>query len=188
MRSRISKLIRCGHKVRSYGLAAVLLLTLASSVTATTVLRLDLPDLVSKADNIVQGRVEQIYVEWDAERKLAFTYISINVDDPMKGARRQTVLIRQVGGRVGNISMHVAGMPTFSQGEEVILFLNDMHNGTFRVVGMNQGKYQITQDYAISNVSGIDLYNPKTGRIELPATANRVPLETFKSQIRGLIK
>src|SRR5262249_21703540 len=180
MRSRISKL--------TVPIAAVLVLTLASSATATTVLRLDLPDLVNKADSIVQGRVEQVYVDWDAERNLAFTYSSINVDDPMKGARRQTVLIRQVGGRVGKISMHVAGMPTFSQGEEVILFLNDMHNGTFMVVGMNQGKYQITQDYAISNASGIDLYNPKTGRIEIPATVNRVPLETFKSQIRGLIK
>ena len=188
MRPRIMKFILRGHKARGYVFAAALVLTLASSATATTVLRLDLPDLVNKADNIVQGRVEQVYVDWDAERRLAFTYISINVDDPMKGARRQTVLIRQVGGRVGNISMHVAGMPTFSQGEEVILFLNDLHNGTFMVVGMNQGKYQITQDYAVANAAGIELYNPKTGRLEIPAMVNRVPLETFKSQIRGLIK
>ena len=179
MRSRIAKLVLP---------ITALVLTLASSATATTVLRMDLPDLVNRADHIVQGRVGQIYVDWDAERNLAFTYISVNVDDPMKGARRSTVLIRQVGGRVGKISMHVAGMPTFSQGEEVILFLNDLHNGTFMVVGMNQGKYQITQDYAVSNSSGIELYNPKTGRLEIPAMVNRVPLETFKSKIRELMK
>ena len=31
------------------------------------------------------------------------------------------------------------------------------------VLGLNQGKYQITDDFAISNVSGIDILNPKTG-------------------------
>jgi len=169
-------------------LLGLTILLLATTASATTILRMDLPQLVNKADSIVQGRVDEVYVQWDAERKLAFTYISVNVGDPMKGERRRSVLIKQVGGKVGALSVNVAGMPKFAKGEEVLVFLKDQQDGTFMVLGMNQGKYEITADYAVSNVSGIEVVNPKTGRIESPAFVERLPLETLKSRIRELVK
>jgi hypothetical protein len=168
--------------------AAVLTALLITNAMATTVVRMELPQLVKNSDSIVQGRVEQVYVQWDAARGLAFTYVSVNVGDPMKGERKRSVLIRQLGGKVGSMNVTVSGMPRFSKGEEVIVFLKDQKDGTFQVLGMNQGKYEVADDFAVSNVSGIEVFNPKTGQIETPAFVDRAPIESFKAKIRGLVK
>jgi hypothetical protein len=166
---------------------AVLLLT-AGAAFATTVVKMDLPVLVNKAESIVQGQVEQVYVQWDADRKLAFTYASVRVEDPLKGERRRTVLIRQVGGTVGSMTIHVAGMPRFSTGDRVIVFLKDQQDGTFQVLGLNQGKYEIVNGNAVSNLSGLDLVDPKTGRMVEAGLVEQSPLTEFKAKIRELMQ
>src|SRR5437764_37397 len=128
------------------GAATLTIAFFAAISSATTVVRMDLPQLVQQSDSIVQGRVDGVAVQWDADRKLAFTYITISVDDPLKGERRRTVTIRQVGGKIGALNLSVAGMPQFRSGESVIVFLKAQADNTFQVVGMNQGKYEITAD------------------------------------------
>jgi hypothetical protein len=163
-------------------------LVLAGTGTATTVVKMDLATLVKRAESIVQGRVEQVYVEWDATRSLAFTYASVRVDDPMKGERRRTVLIRQLGGKVGALNLFIAGMPKFTPGDDVILFLKDQQDGTFQVLGLNQGKYEIVNDLAVSNISGLELVDPKTGRMVQAGLVEQAPLAAFKSKIRELLR
>ena len=148
---------------------------------------MDLPQLVRQADSIIQGKVEGLAVQWDANRNLAFTYVTISVEDPLKGERRRTITIRQVGGKVGALNVSVAGMPRFTAGESVIVFLKAQPDNTFQVLGMNQGKYEVTEDYAVSNISGVDVLNPTTGRIETPAFVNKAPVETLKAKIRELL-
>lgn len=161
---------------------------LAAPAFATTVARLDMEQLVQRADVIVQGHVQSVYSQWDEARRLVFTYISIRVDEPLKGERRQLVLIRQVGGTVGTIQMSIAGVPQFKSGEMAIIFLKRQGDSTFQVVGMNQGLYEIIDDFAVSNVFGVDLIDSKTGEITNPLIGGRAPLEQLKTQIRELIR
>jgi hypothetical protein len=161
---------------------------LSAPAFATTVARLNLEQLVQRADLIVQGHVETVYSQWDEERRLVFTYISIRVDEPLKGERRQSVLIRQVGGTVGTIQMSIAGAPQFKSGEMAIVFLKHQDDRTFQVVGMNQGLYKITGTFAVSNVVGADLFDSKTGEITRPLIGGRAPLEQLKTKIRELLR
>ena len=78
-----------------FGLTA---LCWAGSAVGSIVLEMDLEDLVQESDSIIQGIVESVSSEWDNEKKLIFTYVSIRVDDPLKGERRRTLVIRQMGG------------------------------------------------------------------------------------------
>jgi hypothetical protein len=121
---------------------ALMAAILAAPAFATTVVRLNLEQLVQRADLIVQGQVQSVHCQWDEERHLVFTYISIRVDEPLKGERRQSVLIRQIGGSVGTIQMSVAGVPQFKSGEMAIVFLKRQDDSTFQVVGMSQGLYR----------------------------------------------
>ena len=166
--------------------AVVGVVMLAGMARATTVVKMDLPALVGESDTIVQGRVAQEYSQWDAQMKLVFTYVNIQVDDPLKGARRQNVVIRQLGGRVGGLNMSVAGMPKFNVGNEVIVFLKSNPEGTYQVVGLNQGKYDIVNDFAVANISGVEVFDSKTRQVSGGAVVNKQPLETFKSQIRRM--
>ena len=160
---------------------------LAAPAFATTVTKMDLEQLVQRADLIVQGQVQSVYSQWDEGRRLVFTYISIRVDEPLKGERRQSILIRQIGGTVGAIQMSVAGVPQFKSGEMAIVFLKRQDDSTFQVVGMNQGLYEIVEDFAVSNVFGVDLVDSKTGEITRPLIGGRAPLEQLKTKIRELL-
>ncbi len=167
---------------------ALIVAILAAPAFATTVMKMDLEQLVKRADLIVQGQVQSIASQWDEQRHLVFTYISIRVDDPLKGERRQSVLIRQVGGIAGTIQMSVAGLPRFKSGETAIVFLKRQDDSTFQVVGMNQGLYEVVEDFAVSNVFGVDLFDSKTGAISKPLIGGRTPLEQLKTKIRELLR
>jgi hypothetical protein len=166
------------------GLLAIVLL--ASSVFATTVEKIELAQLVSTSDNIVQGRVESVEARY--ENSLVYTYISVAVDDPIKGERRRTVLVRQLGGKIGARTTWIAGMPQFKAGDQVIVFLKNRQDGTFDVIGLNQGKYNIVDDYAVAHVSGVSVMDPKTGRLSEAGFVEKAPVETFKAKIRELMR
>ena len=153
---------------------------------ASTAQKMDLLELVSVSDTIVQGRVESVDSRW--ENNLVYTYISVNVDEPLKGGRRRTVMIRQAGGKIGSLNVGVPGMPVFKAGDQVITFLKSRTDGTFDVVGLNQGKYEIVDDFAVANVSGLTLVDPKTGRMSDAGFVQKAPLEAFKAKIRELVR
>ena len=167
---------------------ALMAALLAAPALATTVVKLDLKQLVQRADLIVQGQVQSVYSQWDEERRMVFTYISIHVDEPLKGERRRSVLIRQVGGTVGTLQMSVAGVPQFKEGETTIVFLKSQADSTFQVVGMSQGVYEIIDNLAVSNVFGLDLFDSKTGEITKPLIGGRAPLGQLKTKIRELVR
>lgn len=159
---------------------------LAAPLWATTVRKMDLPELVSASDSIVQGRVDSVEARW--ESNLAYTYVSVSVVDPLKGERRRSLLIRQLGGKIGSLNVTVSGMPIFRNGDQVIVFLKGQTGGTFNVVGLNQGKYEIVDDFAVANVSGLTLVDPKTGLLSDAGFVDKAPLEAFKTKIRGLVR
>ncbi len=172
------------------GLVGMVLVVAVLSVPAfaTTVVKLNMQQLVQKSDLIVQGQVQSVYTQWNEQQHLVFTYISIRVDESLKGQGPKSVLIRQVGGSAGTIQMSIAGTPQFTSGDMAIVFLKDQGDSTFQVVGMNQGLYKIVQDFAVSNLFGVDLFDTKTGEITKPLIGGRAPLEQLKTKIRELVR
>jgi len=171
--------------LKLHGLLLVVTL-LAAPAFASTVQKMELPQLVSASHNIVQGRVESVEARYETNR--IYTYVSVVVDDPLKGDRRRTVLLRQPGGKIGAKTLWVAGMPEFKVGDQVIVFLRNRQDGTFDVVGLNQGKYDIVNDYAVANVSGLTLLDTKTGLLSDAGFLEKAPLEAFKAKIRELVR
>jgi len=167
-----------------FGLA---LLLGARPATSSIVKDMDLETLVRESDSIIQGVVESVSSEWNNDKKLIFTYASIRVDDPLKGERRRALLIRQMGGQVGALTLTVPGMPEFNEGMGVIVFLKNAGNGTFHVVGLNQGHYVVEENFAVANISGVDLLSPKTGLVTGASIVRRVGVEDFKAHIRKLV-
>jgi hypothetical protein len=128
----------------------------AISAGASTVERLSLDQLIEHADVIVRGRVEDITAR-SAPRGRARTFISLTVEKQFKGTPQNTVFIEQPGGATGDIALAVPGLPKFSTGENVIVFLKRRRDGAFAVVGDTQGKFnaktgsggnEIVEDFA----------------------------------------
>ena len=175
-----------GRKLRQLRQLILGILVLAATpLMATTVMRMELPALVKASDSIVQGHGEAIETRFESD-KMVYTYISVGVDDPLKGERRRSLLVRQMGGKIGAMTMWIAGAPQFKEGDQVIVFLRNRRDGTFDVVGLNQGKYDIVDDFAVANVSGVSIMDPKTGTISDEGFVDKAPLAAFKAKIREL--
>ena len=177
---------------RSLIITTLLGFTLHVSVLGTVVPKMDLRALVNNSDSIVQGKVEAIEVRLDEKLRLPFTWVRVRVDDPLKGSRQQTVFIRHVGGKTPGspYTLAVAGTPRFQFGDNVIVFLRDVHDGSgaFQVVGMNQGKYQVIDEMAVAHISGVELVDTKTGNVLPTGYVQSAPVEAFKAKIRELVR
>ncbi len=166
----------------------VAVLLFAVSGWTTIVVKLELPELVEQSDTIIQGQVQQVDSRWDDQNKLIFTDVWIRVHDALKGAPQKNLTVRHLGGTVGTTTMSVSGMPAYRSGEDVILFLKRNPETTYHLVGMAQGRYEISSEFAVVSALGIDLQDRKTGQMIEGGTVSREPLEAFKSRIRRLVK
>ena len=108
---------------------------------------LSVEDLTLRAGWILVGTVVDLKSEWNNERTLIHTYVTVAVEDHIKGASEQMeVTVTVPGGQVGDVGVSVSGVPAFSKGEEVLLFLEGNEAGVFHVLGGFQGKFVIYGD------------------------------------------
>src|SRR6185312_12678830 len=117
----------------------------ASLASATTVQKFSVRELAQKSDAIVMAKVEDQSSRQDPGNKEIYTYITISVTEAIKGAKgEKSITFRQLGGSVGNLISAVPGMPSFKNGEEVVLFLSPKDRAGYAwVMGLQQGKYSI---------------------------------------------
>jgi hypothetical protein len=118
-----------------------------STSNATMVKRLSEDDMTNQAKTIVTGRVLATKSEWNEERTKIYTYITISTQTFLKGDDQpQEMVIKKLGGEVGDIGMLVEGTSVFEEGEEVLLFLRKGRKGFHRILGFSQGKFSIETD------------------------------------------
>lgn len=159
---------------------------------------LSIENLSEKADAIVRGRVVNDYAAWDSSHQQITTYTEITLIDTMlaPSSMSESFVVRTLGGVVGDIGMHVSGSPTFTLGEDVLLFLARVGDepNNYRVLGMSQGKYQIEVEdkgrlVAVADVRGIAFIRPPsmaaaaTDEPSLEARPARIAYADLKARI-----
>jgi hypothetical protein len=75
---------------------------------------------------------------------MIYTQCTVDVIETLKGATASHVRFSVPGGRVGNLRQSVAGSPQFTAGTEYVLFLWTSPSGFTHVMGLSQGKYQVS--------------------------------------------
>ncbi len=172
---------------------------------ATTVIEIDLDKMTSSSDVVVHGRVRDAHVEAVAgnERHLR-TVVEIDVVELLKGERTRTsVRLELPGGRLGKWAMHIPGMPTFTTGEELVLFLEALPATStrpdgFAITGLSQGKFVVTSNEASvkqvkRNLDGLHFYQ-KPGAERLieksgptPVHSHAAPKAAMPQTLAGLL-
>jgi hypothetical protein len=113
-------------------------------------------ELVEGSDAVVLGSVQSIAGVGEAYIKgldfvIPFTDVRIEIEEYLTGELSfGEVKVRTLGGTTPNASFDAPEEPTFSIGEEVVLFmckdtgnLFDLPDDTFTVQGLFQGKYSV---------------------------------------------
>jgi hypothetical protein len=176
--------------VRRRGLAISLLLALAISATATTVVRRSLEELARDSALIVHGRAGQSLARW--ENGLLHTYTQIQVTRTLKGQTAGTVLVKQMGGQTEAYTQKVSGVRHFLQGQEVVLFLRPANTGeAYVVTGLMQGNFVVRQKNGQKIVSNgapeVQTYESSTGQVQEHRGAE-LTLEQLESRIRRAVR
>jgi hypothetical protein len=120
---------------------ATLLLPLSAS--ATSVAPLDLPELIQRSTRVVHGEVVSAVSEWNADRSMIVTRVTVQVTESLAGEAGETVTFTQPGGTVGAIRVDVPGAAAFRNGEEGVWFLAPGPADALYLNGLDRGRYRV---------------------------------------------
>jgi hypothetical protein len=137
---------------------AVLVLAIASSVFAAGPAAANgaptwsLEQLAGFADVVVIARVDELTTAWDPDTRAIYTFVSVAVDRVLKGSSvPDLIVIKQLGGRVGPVGLHISDQADFHVGETTLLFLEVRpRDGTLYTTALWQGKWSVDEGEAQS--------------------------------------
>jgi hypothetical protein len=107
------------------------------------VLKRSVEEMTHDSKTILYGTCTQIESLWDENHERIHTEIRVQAEGYLKGAQGSNIIVTVPGGRVDNILYEVSDMPSFSEGEECVLFLSRHSTGRNLVTGAVQGKLKI---------------------------------------------
>ena len=174
-------------------------LAVALPASGTSVLPMYLDEIVDAAAVAFQGTVVGNRTARD-ENGFVVTYTTFQVQDAIKGSPGSVYTIKQIGGELPgeNIVQDTIGVPRFSPGESVVVFLYGVSKAGFSSpVGLEQGRFFISDDAAGPQVTnGRDfrdmakrLVSVAPAEVKASLVADRpmkqMPLDDFKSMVRS---
>lgn len=124
----------------------VALLSWSCWAGATTLVRLDLDDLTGESSAVVYGKILASRVEWNQSRTMIYTVYTVVPVEYLKGRLGPTFELYEPGGTLDGIQLSVVGVPSFSVGQEAVLFVWTDPRGQHQVTGFEQGVFPVRTD------------------------------------------
>lgn len=157
-------------------IASVLALTALVTPASAQTLEEAAASLGAASPLVVAGRVTALEARWDGPANAIYTYVTLNVTDRLKGELAEAqVVIKQLGGIVGNIGLRVDEQATYTVGEDVLVFLAVRpRDGTLYPAGFQLGKWRVLIDLSTGRPRAV----PSVARpsdLAGPATADATP-------------
>jgi hypothetical protein len=116
-----------------------------SSAQATMLEQMDTQRLTEKATGIHVGEVVDRQTARDPQSGMIYTFVTMRVNQTLKGSPTETVTLRVPGGQYQDYGMVVHGVASFRQGERALVFVRSDSEKFQSVVGMSQGKFRIVR-------------------------------------------
>lgn len=123
-------------------------LLLAGVLNATTVIPPEFDEMVNQSDFVVRARVDSMASEMET-RGAGYritTKVELEVLEVIEGEPPEDVVLKFLGGRVGDEEMIVDGMPQLREGEEGIFFIKDNGRALCPVYAMRYGLYPVAEE------------------------------------------
>jgi len=158
------------------GIILLLICLWIGQAPALTLELSSLQELAVESELIVSGRIVSVEYAWEDETHRAInTLLTVEVDQYVKGTGNISVVVRQLGGHIGDFGDEIPGVPEFDAGEEVVLFLVQF-KGEYWIHSMALGAFRVTTEEAGQRI----VYNflPDVSVVD-PETGQTIPGETL---------
>jgi hypothetical protein len=126
-------------------LLALSLFLVALPMAASQFIEMTFDQVARESQYIVRGSVEQTWTAWDDAHEIIYTYATVRVHRYFGETTGPDILVvREIGGKVGDYTQEAIGFPAIRRGEQVVLMLSKWEDGAeFRIHAYNQGKYLV---------------------------------------------
>ncbi|MCU0695592.1 MAG: hypothetical protein MUC96_03560 [Myxococcaceae bacterium] len=166
------------------------------TASATVVLAMSMEEMTARVPVVVRGTVHRVDPQWTEGRTGIWTYAEVVVKESLKGGTRTTVLVKQPGGTMGEVSMRVAGAAAFTPGEDVVLFLEPAVDeaNTFVLHSMAASKVTLQNrrgvQVALRDLSGLSFARYGEKNLVQPVDEREVlgTAEAFLARVRTAAK
>ena len=141
-------------------LSLICTLAMAGVAGSTTVIPPSFDALVAGAGTIFVGETVGTRAIWVStpQGRAIRTQVTFKVEDVWKGAVGAVTQLEFLGGTIGETTMEVIGMPTFTVGQRSVLFVAASRQAS-PLVGFMHGRMRVERDYA-----GVDRVRTHDGR------------------------
>lgn len=130
---------------RSFFLFA-LAMVLALPICASQFIQLPFDAVARDSALIVRGTLGPVTSAWDDSHEVIYSYATLRVGRYLAGGGPRVLMVREVGGTVGDYTQEAIGFPALREGQEVVLFLSRWDDSAdWRIEAYNQGKYRVTR-------------------------------------------
>jgi hypothetical protein len=142
---------------------------------------------IERAAAIITGRVLGSRVE--NGRYGIETVTSIALEEALKGNAQSVIDVHEPGGVLGDAIRLIPGVPTFADGDRVLLLLYQREDGSYTVSDMQLGAFRFAQDVAgrelaVRNEAELDGWDPD-GRVH---QEQHRAAEPFLSYVRKVVR
>ncbi|HWK10321.1 MAG TPA: hypothetical protein VNR64_09740 [Vicinamibacterales bacterium] len=161
---------------------------------ATVLVPVEFRELVTLAPVIAHGQIVDARSDWSPGRRSVETFVTLRVDEYLKGDLGPEIVVRVPGGRVGRYRTIMVGAPVFERGDEVVLFLNTGSPSYPSIVGLSQGAFRVVTPPgtsmrvvappAVMSIPGADAQPVVRG----DAARRPVAIEQFRSLVRQVLE
>jgi hypothetical protein len=172
-------------------LLALTILFAGTAARSTTLVHMSVAQMTQTAELVIRARCLENSVRWEQGEIWTFTTFAVEESwkgpaDPIFG---RYLTIRLLGGTVGHFTSNVSGVPRFSPGEEVVLFLESVdRQGLYSVVSWLQGTFRVHEDlrtgqvFAAQDSASFETFEPSTQKFRESGLRN-IRIE----DLRGLV-
>lgn len=195
------------QKRMNTGAAAAVSALLALSVvvtSATTVIPPMFEELTDRAELVFVGKVASVRGEWrnvGVDRAI-FTMVEFETEEILKGDADRNVTLQFLGGTVDDVTMEVTGVPSFTNGDRVVLFVEKNGVQFSPLVGVFHGKFGLRKDKTtggqivvmhdgqpLRDVAEIGTgegaeFAPKRAAVSIPENTPPMSLDAFRAKVR----
>lgn len=126
-------------------------------LSAGSVPRLSLAELVAQSDFILRGRVARAWAAMDSENRFIWTHYQVQVSSTLKGQQGAAIVIGEPGGTLNGMTLRVPGATEYAVGEDVTVFLYRTPIGYLRTTNYGEGKFTISTDGRMHGKTGIEI-------------------------------
>jgi len=126
-------------------LIGLLLSLLAGKIWGTTIIEMNLNDLTGLSRSIAVCEVINRECGLDKNGRYIFTDYLIRVDRSLKAQLPDTIRLRAIGGELDGLISRIIGIPLFSPGDKLVLFLADEKYRAFPVIGWEKGVFRFVE-------------------------------------------